>query len=1575
MPLFFLSFLHHNFFKRLPPANLVLFLCFIFTFPFTSNLSFANPLNQNIINKNISDIQLKFSQFSTNEGLSSNNVFDISQDNQGYLWIATEDGLNRFDGKKIEFYRHDINDKFSISDNVIRKIFIDNNNTLWIGTQNGLSRYNRELDNFDNFHHDKDDRHSLKDNIIWDIYQDNNQNLWISTSLGVQIIQLTTPSDENNLSKYAKNKKLIFNTIKINGFNNELTEVKTIYQDTQGNYWFGSYDTGIHLVNKNFFYIGSLLTNNKYNLYIDANTLFDIKEIDSEIWLATDNGLYIINHHYQLASHISAQEKTDGIPKETNNSAVLLSNHVRAIEKYDDNNIWIATNQGLNIISLTNGSISSHQKNSYSTSLSDNWIMDIFRDKNDMMWLGSYGGGLNRYSPLNAKLYHGLSEMETSNNNSYRVESFTQASNGVVYLSTEQQGIFSLDKTRTISKPFIVPSSVRQILSDTINNLWLLTRTGELYKYNLLSQSLTKHDRWYKDSNYATNKKVIIIETNLWYISQSGLLTKYDTINQSFNYYPNTEIAVFSKLQKDPNSTLWLVSDNNNLLSFNTHKSTFSSRIIKLSGNLNSEQISSVAIDSQNIWLGSDSQGVTLIDRATEVSTVFNESNGLTSNSIASILIDNESNAWIASNKGISVITSQSNKTLHFDSDFLAYNPEFIAYSDLKTNTGEFYLGSSKGFYQFSPKELLNIKQDINKPLFTHLYLANKKIKIIQKTTSLPKKDSAKKTTYTLTKHLNSLHQVTLEHNHSAVSFGFISPNTKLPQQLSYHYRLIGLEEDWVDADKDNLKATYTNLAPGEYIFEVQAFDLQSFEKSKKNQLNIRVLPPWWLTNSAIFIYLLMSLLLLSFVFQQFRNRRLYHLQIKQNEERLKLSLWGSGDEMWDWNMLSGKVFRSNIWGKLEFPQDGSRNSITTNVSNTEDVSEKSNIHQHDIAKVKYALEQHTLGLSDHYEAAYRVQDKEDNWIWVLDRGKIVGRDEHEKPTRMTGTLKDISQIKNTEERLRLFAKCIENISDAVVIYDKHFLTVDVNKAFVKITGKTKELMLGKPLAFNQYPIEFCLDIKKHLITKGRWHGEIESRYHNDDKYFTDLNIDVIYDEDGSISHFVSVFSDITKRKATEKELRRLASSDTLTGLPNRTFFQVHQAKLVKDKVPHALLVFDLDNFKKINDSLGHQVGDDILCKIAKRIIHIGRKQDSVYRLGGDEFSILVENTNDIHTITTISNEVLKKIAMPFKLKSQEIVLFSSIGIVLYPDDGISPHELLKNADTAMYHAKNAGGNRYQFFNESMNKEAVHKLQVETLIRHGLREDSFSVFYQPKISIATGQIAGMEALVRFETPAKGIISPAVFIPVSEDTGQIIDIGEIVLRKACFATKKWVDEGLFKGRVAVNLSAVQFTQANLVDLIADILKESKLPSKYLELEITEGTVMDAPQKAIETMEQIRSMGIHLSLDDFGTGYSSLAYLKKFPLNTLKIDKAFVDDIEISEQGRNMVATIVTIAHNLEMQVVAEGVETKQQLDFLATLSCDQLQGYLYSKPLPTNNFYQYLISHKVTNQSTSFSQSY
>lgn len=679
---------------------------------------------------------------------------------------------------------------------------------------------------------------------------------------------------------------------------------------------------------------------------------------------------------------------------------------------------------------------------------------------------------------------------------------------------------------------------------------------------------------------------------------------------------------------------------------------------------------------------------------------------------------------------------------------------------------------------------------------------------------------------------------------------------------------------------------------------------------------------------------------------------RRYQNKLEQSEERLRLSLWGSGDELWDWNISAGTLYRSSSW----------QHPVELKPQTNQFPPNRDSIHPRDLERVTEQLYQHLAGESPYYEAAYRMRASDGSFVWVLDRGKVVSTDQDGVATRMTGTLKNIQHLKQTEEKMELFARCLENISDAIVICDTNFVVLEVNNSFSGITGKSRDSVVRKPFDLALYPTRFLQEIGSVLQSDGSWQGEIEDQRLNGERYQAELNFDIVRDDHGVITQYVAVFSDITERKVREAELSRLANSDTLTGLPNRAVFSADLSRFVEREAKHALLVFDLDNFKKINDSLGHALGDSLLIKLAERLEHMAKQHERLYRLGGDEFAILLENTNDIHTITTLAKELLKLINRPFFINQHELAVTSSIGIVLYPEDGKDPEALLRNADTAMYHAKNEGANRYLFFNDSMNKQAVKRLQLENLIRHGLKEDYFTVYYQPKMDILSGQLVGMEALVRFITPKRGLISPAAFIPVSEETGQIVEIGEVVLRKACRDVKRWIDQGLFHGRVAVNLSVKQFMLPYLCEQIDDVLQETELPSYHLELEITEGTVMQSPKIAIETMKKLRARGIHLAMDDFGTGYSSLAYLKQFPLNTLKIDKAFIDDMNTA-RGRNMVDTIVTIAHNLSLTVVAEGVEYEEQLQQLKQLRCEIIQGYFYSKPLSAEDFGQFLQDQK------------
>lgn len=783
----------------------------------------------------------------------------------------------------------------------------------------------------------------------------------------------------------------------------------------------------------------------------------------------------------------------------------------------------------------------------------------------------------------------------------------------------------------------------------------------------------------------------------------------------------------------------------------------------------------------------------------------------------------------------------------------------------------------------------------------------------------------------------------------SPFSIEFAAPYAPAATRLYYRYQLVGVDQGWIYTDADFRRATYTNLPFGRHTFQVSA-SIDGRNWQGERSIVLEVAYPIWLSYWALGIYCIFALAVGYALRVIIKTKRHALVQLRDSEERLKLSLWGSGDQLWDWNIQDHQLHCHNSWRHFQgFPIDQIRSG---------DSSSQSDIHPADLAKVQLSLRDHLHNKTEFYESTYRVK-ADGRWIWILDRGKIVSRDENQQAIRMTGTLKDISPLVAAEERLKMLAASITNISDGVCIYDHQFNVIETNESFTRITGFKRDDMLGKPLQLKLYSLEYLEQIKRILQQQGSWHGEVEDLRQDGLHFQMDLTLDAIADDNHEISHYVATFSDITDRKNKERELRRLANSDTLTGLPNRSYFQVSHSNLVRKRIVHALLVFDLDDFKKINDSLGHEVGDQLLLQAAERIADVGRPQDTFYRIGGDEFALILEDTNDLHVITQAAKRILETLKKPFRIAENDAVISGSLGIVVYPNDGDTSQELLQNADTAMYHAKSRGGNAYQFFNESMNRNAVRRLHIENQLRHALRHDYLQVHYQAKVSLATNSFAGLEALVRLEIPGAGVISPAEFIPLAEETGLIIEVGERVLIQTCRDMRKWNDAGLVTGRVAVNLSAKQFMQPDLTQRIMQIIKQEGLSPEYLELEITEGVVMENPERAIQIMAELHQCGIHLALDDFGTGYSSLSYLKRFPIQTLKIDKAFIDDITASDRDRNMVASIVAMAHSLNLDVVAEGVVDFQQVKILRDLKCEYAQGFLYAKPLSSEQYIEHV----------------
>jgi len=591
------------------------------------------------------------------------------------------------------------------------------------------------------------------------------------------------------------------------------------------------------------------------------------------------------------------------------------------------------------------------------------------------------------------------------------------------------------------------------------------------------------------------------------------------------------------------------------------------------------------------------------------------------------------------------------------------------------------------------------------------------------------------------------------------------------------------------------------------------------------------------------------------------------------------------------------------------------------------------------------------------YEIAHRLRMPDGRIKWVNERCE-THYDEQGKELRSTGTIQDITQLKQAEEALRLYANVFEHSGEAILITDgnQHILTV--NPAFTRLTGYAIDDIRGanpNVLASGQTPAETYRNMWAALQEAGYWQGEILDRRKDGTLYPKWMAISEVRDVAGHISHYVASFTDISERKQAEAKISQLAYHDVLTGLLNRFSLnsQMEQALAMarRDHRALAVIFLDLDRFKTINDTLGHAVGDELLIIVAHRLRDSVRDSDIVARLGGDEFVVVLTEVEDATAAARLADKILHVLAQPYRIGESELRSAASIGVAFYPNDGEDGETLMKNADTAMYHAKSQGRNNIQFFTKEMNQATLKRLKLDHDLRVAVEDQQFELHYQPQLDSRSGRIVGVEALVRWRHPDDGLISPADFIPVAEETGIILQLGEWVLDEACRQLRAWQDDGIRDVTMAVNLSAHQLNAPVLLTQVAQTLEKHGLKGADLELEITESVAMHDPDASIIKLKALRGLGVRLSIDDFGTGYSSLSYLKLLPINTLKLDQSFVRDIESDSNDVAICTATIALAHNLGLVVVAEGVETEAQRLLLTSHQCDFMQGYLFSRPLP------------------------
>ncbi|MDD5580562.1 MAG: EAL domain-containing protein [Methylobacter sp.] len=564
----------------------------------------------------------------------------------------------------------------------------------------------------------------------------------------------------------------------------------------------------------------------------------------------------------------------------------------------------------------------------------------------------------------------------------------------------------------------------------------------------------------------------------------------------------------------------------------------------------------------------------------------------------------------------------------------------------------------------------------------------------------------------------------------------------------------------------------------------------------------------------------------------------------------------------------------------------------------------------------------------------------------------------------MTAHLLSIAiERKRAEAQLKLTAKVFEQSNEGFMITDANRNIIMVNHGFTVISGYSEAEVLGRNLSIlfsGHHDEDFFRAMWESIDTDGHWHGEIWNRRKNGEVHPDLLSISSVSDDSGKTTEYVGIFADITQIKASEAQLEFLAHHDPLTSLPNRLrlFFRLeHGLEMAKREGRQlALLMLDLDRFKDINDSFGHLAGDQLLQLVAKRLTARLRDVDTVARLGGDEFTVLLEDIAHVEDAARVAEEIIADLSEPWHLpQSGEVRIGLSIGISLYPQHGDTPEILLQQADAALYLAKEGGRNRFAYFSDELTRGARERIELEGRLRRAIAQNELRVYYQPQVNIASGLIVGAEALVRWQDPVEGLIPPNRFIPVAEQTGLIMAIGEWVLRETCRQGREWMDAGLPSLTLAVNVSPHQLRQGDISALVATVLRETAFPAERLELELTESGLMERETEAVELLNSLRAQGIRLAIDDFGTGYSSLAYLKLFPLDVLKIDKSFINDIPHSQDDIEIAATIIAMGHILGFRVLAEGVETVEQLDFLQAQGCDLYQGYLKSRALPADDF--------------------
>jgi diguanylate cyclase (GGDEF)-like protein/PAS domain S-box-containing protein len=692
---------------------------------------------------------------------------------------------------------------------------------------------------------------------------------------------------------------------------------------------------------------------------------------------------------------------------------------------------------------------------------------------------------------------------------------------------------------------------------------------------------------------------------------------------------------------------------------------------------------------------------------------------------------------------------------------------------------------------------------------------------------------------------------------------------------------------------------------------------------------------------------------------------------LSSSEKRLSLALKGSGEGMWQYHIEDQKLYLDGLSCEL-FGFDMPESTFDIEVFADNILSDEKN------RLVSYC-NSFNNDEAQAFELVFQYRAPKGK-LWLQMRGELQGACDSVISPVIIGTFRDITLAREADAQIRLYATAFESSGSAILILDKNLKVLAANRAHKQITGFSFKEIVGKQPEFTSNPAGSSLNYAEFLLnmnTRGNWSGELIGKRKNGGSFIQDINVDAVYadvSDQQRLTHYVCVFSDVTQKKKSEKDLWTMANFDMLTRLPNRAYFHKELEKFILNATHSGgyftLLFLDLDRFKHVNDTLGHEVGDRVLIEVANKLIQSLRKNDFVARIGGDEFVVILEDVHDGGVIKQINDKVFAHFIDGFVIDDKDTGVGLSIGVATFPKDSTNSDDLLHCADLAMYHAKNHGKNGSSVFTPLMSEHINRRNLIEFELRKALENNELTLFYQPQISLNHGSISSFEALTRWRHETLGEIFPDEFIAIAEESELIVTLGRRALENACAFVKTLHDAGFMHISVAVNVSAKQFTLSDIVSDVATALDKAKIEASALELELTESIIVSNPEEMLATLINIKALGVRLSIDDFGTGYSSLSYLSRFPLDVLKIDKSFIKQLGHNRRGTAITQSVIAIAKSLDLDVVAEGVETVEQHQHLVELGVELVQGFLFSRPISAEDAMELLINNKnfITKQS-------